>query len=276
MPTVKVAEIVIGGDNPLVLIAGPCVIESEVVCVDTAQRLKEITGELSIPFIFKSSFDKANRSSVHSYRGPGLEKGLVVLQRVKEKVGVPVLSDVHCRNEIEQVADILDIIQIPAFLSRQTDLILAAARTGKIVNVKKGQFMAPREMENVVDKIRSTGNENILLTERGTFFGYHNLVVDMRSLVEMGILGFPIIFDGTHSVQQPGGAGDSSGGDRQFVPYLVRAAVATGCSGIFLEVHPDPGRATCDGPNMLSLDQLPGLLYQVREIDRFVKKCSRT
>ncbi len=266
---VKVGNIWIGRE--LVLIAGPCVIESEEVCLETAGEIKRITETVNIPFIFKSSYDKANRSSLESFRGPGLGKGLKILTKVKDKVGVPITSDIHCREEIEEASRVLDIIQIPAFLSRQTDLLLAAGRTGKAINVKKGQFLAPEDMQNVVDKLISTGNQNILLTERGTSFGYHNLIVDMRSLPQMRKLGYPVIFDATHSVQLPGGS-KTSGGQREFVPALARAATAAGCHGLFLEVHPDPDEALCDGPNMISLKELPHLLKQVKEIDKIVRK----
>ncbi|MCK4325633.1 3-deoxy-8-phosphooctulonate synthase [bacterium] len=275
---VRVGEIsletplVIGGSNPLILIAGPCVIESEKTCLETAAEIKRISEKINIPFIFKSSYDKANRSSLDSFRGPGLTKGLKILKKVKDRVRVPITSDIHCREEMEEAAQVLDIIQIPAFLSRQTDLLLSAGRTGKTVNVKKGQFLAPEDMQNVIDKIVSTGNRNVLLTERGSSFGYHNLVVDIRSLPGMSKLGYPVIFDATHSVQLPGGRCKASGGERQFVPALARAAVAAGCHGLFLEVHPNPDKALCDGPNMISLKDLTSLLKQVKEIDEVVRK----
>jgi 2-dehydro-3-deoxyphosphooctonate aldolase (KDO 8-P synthase) len=224
-----------------------------------------------VPFIFKSSYDKANRTSIHSYRGPGLQKGLEILQKIKDAVGVPVLSDVHAVEEVEPAAEILDIIQIPAFLCRQTDLIIAAARTGKPVNVKKGQFLAPWDTQNIVEKVRSAGNDQVLLTERGASFGYNNLVADMRSLVIMRSFDVPVVFDATHSVQLPGGAGTASSGQREFVPHLARAAVATGCDALFMEIHPNPDHAPSDGPNMLRLEDLPALLAQIIQIDRIVR-----
>jgi 2-dehydro-3-deoxyphosphooctonate aldolase (KDO 8-P synthase) len=263
---VRVGSITIGGGHPLVLIGGPCAIESEKHALMTAERLAGIAADRRVPFIYKSSYDKANRSSVEGYRGPGLIEGLRILRRVRETVGVPVLSDVHQVEEVAPAADALDILQIPAFLCRQTDLILAAARTGKPVNIKKGQFLAPPDMKNVVDKVRSTGNEAVLLTERGTSFGYHNLVVDMRGLVQLRALGVPVVFDATHSVQLPGAAGTSSGGERGYVPALARAAVAVGVDALFMEMHEDPdrtlpdGRPLSDGPNMLRIDDLPALL----------------
>jgi len=268
-PTVQVGEVRIGGGG-LVLIAGPCVIESESLVLKTAESLRKITGDAKIPLIFKSSFDKANRSSLSSFRGPGLQRGLKILRRVREEFGLPVLSDVHREEEIEAAAEILDVLQVPAFLCRQTDFLTAVARSGRPVNVKKGQFMAPADMRNVVEKIRKVGNDQIVLTERGSSFGYNNLIADMRSLPTMRNLGVPVIFDGTHSVQLPGGQGMVSGGQREFVPTLTRAAVAAGVDGIFLEVHPDPDRALCDGPNMLALKSLPDLLRQVTEIHAVV------
>jgi 2-dehydro-3-deoxyphosphooctonate aldolase (KDO 8-P synthase) len=264
--TVEVGAIRIGGGRPLVLIGGPCAIEGEKHALMTAERLATIAAEHRVPFIYKSSYDKANRSSLASYRGPGLGEGLRILKKVRDTVGVPVLSDVHQVAEVGPAAEVLDVLQIPAFLCRQTDLVLAAARTGRPVNVKKGQFLAPRDMKNIVDKILFTGNRKILLTERGTSFGYHNLVVDMRGLADMRELGFPVVFDATHSVQLPGGAGDRSGGERRYVPALARAAVAFGVDAIFMEMHEDPdrtlpdGRPLSDGPNMLRIDDLPRLL----------------
>ncbi|MCI0546417.1 MAG: 3-deoxy-8-phosphooctulonate synthase [Candidatus Rokubacteria bacterium] len=269
---VRVGGITIGGGAPLALIGGPCAIESEGHALMVAERLQVVTAAAQVPFIYKSSYDKANRSSVHSYRGPGLKEGLRILRRVKEVIGLPVLSDVHDVAEVEPAADVLDVLQVPAFLCRQTDLVVACGRTGKPVNVKKGQFVAPRDMANVVDKLRSTGNEAILLTERGTSFGYNNLVVDFRSLQIMRGLGYPVIFDATHSVQLPGGAGDRSGGERQYVAALARAAVAAGIDALFMEIHEDPdrtlpdGRPLSDGPNMLRLDDLPALLGEIRAI----------
>jgi 2-dehydro-3-deoxyphosphooctonate aldolase (KDO 8-P synthase) len=262
----------IGGTNPLVLIAGPCVIESESATLETAERLKKITADLGVPFIFKSSYDKANRSSVRSYRGPGLREGLKVLARVKHELDLPLLSDIHRFEEITPAAEVLDVIQIPAFLSRQTDLLVEVAKTGRVVNIKKGQFLAPWDIKNAIEKAESTGNRNILITERGVSFGYNNLIVDFRSLPMMRGLGYPVVFDATHSVQLPGGAGTASSGDRQYVAPLTRAAVATGVDALFMEVHACPDKALCDGPNMMSLDELPDLLRQAQEIDRIVKQ----
>ena len=268
---IKIGNLRVGGENPLFLIAGPCVIENEKITISTAEEIKKICDKLEIPFIFKSSYDKANRSSIESFRGPGLKKGLAILKKVKETINVPILSDVHSEKEIKEVAEIADVLQIPAFLCRQTDLILESSKTGKPINVKKGQFMAPWDMKNVIEKIESTGNENILLTERGTSFGYNNLVVDMKSFPIMRKFGYPVIFDATHSVQLPGGLGVSSGGLREFIPYLARAAVACGCDGIFLEVHPSPDKALCDGPNTFSLKELPILLEELKKIDSIIK-----
>ncbi|MBL7171184.1 MAG: 3-deoxy-8-phosphooctulonate synthase [Candidatus Omnitrophica bacterium] len=272
MHKVKVGSIEIGGGNPLVLIAGPCVLEKEKEALEIAQELKRITDRLNIPFIFKSSYDKANRTSVNSYRGPGLKKGLPILKKVKEKFKIPILSDVHCQEDIKDVKDILDIIQVPAFLCRQTDFITRIARTGKAINIKKGQFLAPWDIKNIIEKITRRNNRRILITERGTSFGYNNLVVDMRGLVIMAKFGCPIIFDATHSVQLPGSKGTSSGGDREFVSHLSRAATAVGIDGLFLEVHPDPNRASCDGPNSIALNKLEPILKIIKEIDRIVKK----
>jgi 2-dehydro-3-deoxyphosphooctonate aldolase (KDO 8-P synthase) len=268
MQTVSVNNIKIGKGNPLVLIAGPCVIESESSCLDTAKRLKEMTVKLGIPFIFKSSFDKANRLSVDSYRGPGLKRGLEILHKVKDKVKVPVLSDVHCRNDIEQAKEVLDVIQIPALLCRQTDILLAAAKTGKVINIKKGQFLAPWDILPIIKKCESAGNRKILITERGVSFGYNNLVSDFRSLKIIRDFGYPVIYDSTHSVQLPGGKGGSSGGQREFVEGFSRAAVAFGCDGLFLEVHHSPDAALCDGPNMISLQSLERLIKQVKKIEK--------
>ena len=250
----------IGPGHPLLLIAGPCVLESEEIARCIASQVKEVAGRLGISFVFKASFDKANRTSLASYRGPGLREGLRMLAAIRQEFQIPVISDVHDVTQVEQASQVLDILQIPAFLCRQTDLLVAAARTGKVVNVKKGQFMAPWDMEHAVAKIRESGNRNILLTERGTTLGYNNLVVDMRSLPIMRSLGCPVIYDATHSVQLPGGAGGSSGGQRQFIASLTRAAVAAGVDGLFMEVHPEPEKALCDGPNSLPLDQLESLL----------------
>ena len=258
--------------RPLVLIAGPCVIEGEKFCLDCARQLKKIALKADIPLIFKSSFDKANRSSIRSYRGPGIKKGLEILKKIKQELSIPVLSDVHCRTEVEQAAGVLDIIQIPAFLSRQTDLLIAAAKTKKPLNIKKGQFLAPWDMGNVIEKVALSGNKNIIITERGNSFGYNNLVSDMRSLQILSEYGYPVIFDATHSVQLPGAAGISSGGQRQFVSALSRAAVAVGCAGLFLEVHSHPHKALSDGPNMIGFGELEKLLKQVKQIDRIIKK----
>jgi 2-dehydro-3-deoxyphosphooctonate aldolase (KDO 8-P synthase) len=269
---VTVGSVKIGGGEPLVLIGGPCVIENGAHALMMAERLARIAGDARVPFIYKSSYDKANRSSVASYRGPGLSEGLTILRKVRETVGCPVLSDVHAVSEVEPAAEVLDALQIPAFLCRQTDLLLACGKTGKPVNVKKGQFLAPADMKNVVEKIRSTGNDAILLTERGTSFGYHNLVVDFRGIPAMRALGHPVVFDATHSVQLPGGAGDRSSGERQYVPAMARAAVAVGIDALFLEIHENPdrtlpdGRPLSDGPNMIRVDDLPGLLHQLLAI----------
>jgi len=269
---VAVGGILIGEGQPLVLIGGPCAIESEAHALATAKRLAAISADHGFPFIYKSSYDKANRSSITSYRGPGLAEGLRILRLVRERVGVPVLSDVHGVAEVEAAAAVLDVLQIPAFLCRQTDLLVACARTGKPVNVKKGQFLAPRDMRNVAEKLRSAGNEHILFTERGTSFGYNNLVVDLRGLADMREIGHPVVFDATHSVQLPGAAGERSGGERKYVPALARAAVAFGVDSLFMEMHEDPdrslpdGRPLSDGPNMLRIDDLPRLLRQIRAV----------
>jgi 2-dehydro-3-deoxyphosphooctonate aldolase (KDO 8-P synthase) len=262
----------IGGNNRFVLIAGPCAIETEEMTMEVARTLKEICGELGIHLIFKSSFDKANRSSVKSPRGVGLQRGLQILQRVKTELDLPIVTDVHETWQCAEVAKVADMLQIPAFLSRQTDLLVAAAKTGKIVNVKKGQFMAPWDMKNVVDKLRDSGNENILLCERGSSFGYNNLVVDMTGLVEMRNYGFPVVFDATHAVQKPGGQGTSTGGNREMVPYLMRAALAVGVDAIFAEVHPDPDHAFSDGPNQLYLSGIREILEQAIAIDNITKQ----
>ncbi len=266
MRQVKVKNITIGDKNRLVLIAGPCVIESESASLSIAKRIKEIAASFGVPFIFKSSFDKANRMSLESFRGPGIKKGLDVLNKVKSKVGVAVLSDVHCVKDVAEAAKVLDIIQIPAFLSRQTDILIAAAKTGKVVNIKKGQFLAPWDILAVIKKVESTGNKNIIITERGASFGYNNLVTDFRALEIMRQFGYPVVYDATHSIQIPGGKGNSSGGERQFVEGLSRAAAAFGCDGLFLEVHTDPDKALCDGPNMIDLKALEKLLAQVVKI----------
>lgn len=270
--TVKLNEnIIFGGNSPFVLIAGPCVIESEELVMETAAAIKEITTKLGIPFVFKASFDKANRSSIYSQRGPGIEKGLEILSSVKGKYNIPVTSDIHDYTQAELAGEVLDIIQIPAFLCRQTDLLVAAAKTGKIINIKKGQFLAPWDMKNVVTKMKESGNDKVLLTERGSTFGYNNLVVDMRSLPTMRDLGAPVVFDATHSVQIPGGQGTTTGGKREFVPYLSRAAAAAGIDALFTEVHPDPDQAWSDGPNMIKLNELEEILKPIKAIDRIVK-----
>ncbi len=262
-----------GLHKPLFLIAGPCVVESRQMALDTASRLKEICKELDVPFIYKSSYDKANRSSGRSYRGLGMDKGLEILAEVKKKVGVPVLTDVHDKEDVAEVAAAVDVLQTPAFLCRQTDFIHAVAASGKPVNIKKGQFLSPGEMKNVVDKAReASGKDNILVCERGASFGYNNLVSDMRSLAIMRETGCPVVFDATHSVQLPGGQGTSSGGQREFIPVLARAAVASGIAGVFMETHPDPDKALSDGPNAWPLDRMKELLATLKELDALVKR----
>ncbi len=268
----RLADSAVGNDRPLFLIAGPCVIETEALAIETAGRLKEITAGLGIPFIFKSSYDKANRSSLKSYRGPGLEEGLRVLDSVRRQLGVPVLTDVHEDTPLDEVCAVVDVLQTPAFLCRQTNFILRVAGQGKPVNIKKGQFLSPWEMQNVVAKAESTGNPGIMVCERGFTFGYNNLVTDMRSLAVLRGTGRPVVFDATHSVQLPGGKGESSGGQREFVPVLARAAVAAGVAGVFMETHPDPDRALSDGPNAWPLDRMAGLLETLVELDRVVKR----
>jgi 2-dehydro-3-deoxyphosphooctonate aldolase (KDO 8-P synthase) len=262
-----------GLDKPFFLIAGPCVVESEQLQMDVAGKLKEMTAELGIPFIFKSSYDKANRSSGKSFRGPGMQKGLEILDKVRKTLHVPVLTDVHTAEEVPTVVQFVDVLQTPAFLCRQTDFIYAVARAGKPVNIKKGQFLAPADMKNVVDKAReASGADNIMVCERGASFGYNNLVSDMRSLAIMRETGCPVVFDATHSVQLPGGQGTSSGGQREFVPVLARAAVATGVAGVFMETHPDPAKALSDGPNAWPLARMKDLLATLKEIDALVKR----
>jgi 2-dehydro-3-deoxyphosphooctonate aldolase (KDO 8-P synthase) len=269
----KLCGFEVGLDHPLFLIAGPCVVESEQLQMDVAGKLKEMTAELGIPFIFKSSYDKANRSSGKSFRGPGMEKGLEILAKVKRELQVPVLTDVHTEEEIPEAAKAVDVLQTPAFLCRQTDFIHAVARSGKPVNIKKGQFLAPGDMKNVVEKAReASGADNIMVCERGASFGYNNLVSDMRSLAIMRETGCPVVFDATHSVQLPGGQGASSGGQREFVPVLARAAVATGVAGVFMETHPDPAKALSDGPNAWPLPRMRELLATLKDIDALVKK----
>jgi 2-dehydro-3-deoxyphosphooctonate aldolase (KDO 8-P synthase) len=269
--SVSIGPVEIGEKGPFFLIAGPCVVESETLTLTVADFLRETGESLGIPVIFKASYDKANRTSVDSYRGPGIDRGLDVLFKVKEKVGLPLLSDVHSVEEIAKASSVLDMIQIPAFLCRQTDLLLAAGRSGLAVNIKKGQFLAPWDIQGATAKVLSTGNRRILLTERGTSFGYNNLIVDIRSIAVMKTFGFPVVFDATHSVQLPGGLGSSSGGQREFVEHLSRAAVAAGADGVFLEVHPDPDSALCDGPNSLPLHQVRPLLTLLKEIHRLVQ-----
>jgi 2-dehydro-3-deoxyphosphooctonate aldolase (KDO 8-P synthase) len=268
---ISIGEFQIGGDLPIAVIAGPCVIESRESALQHATALKEKADRVGVPYIFKSSYDKANRSSVGSFRGPGLKKGLEILAEVKRQVGVPVLTDVHEIDQVGPVKEVADILQIPAFLCRQTDFVIAVGNSGKIVNVKKGQFLAPWDMRNVVEKIRSTGNEQILLTERGVSFGYNNLVSDMRSLVVMRELGYPVVFDATHSLQLPGGLGDASGGERRYIPALARAGVAAGIDALFMEVHQDPDHALSDGPNSLDLKDFEKLLQTVKIIDGLTK-----
>lgn len=268
---VKVADVTFGGDQPFVLIAGPCVMEGEEHTLDIARQLLELKNELGIQVVFKASFDKANRTSISAFRGPGLDEGLRILAKVRQQTGLPVLSDIHDVSQVEAASEVLDILQIPAFLCRQTDLLLAAGHSGKVVNIKKGQFLAPWDMANAVAKVSSTGNNRIMLTERGTTFGYNNLVVDMRALAIMRDMGCPVVFDATHAVQLPGGGGDSSGGQRQFVAALSRAAVAIGIDGLFWEVHPDPDRALCDGANSLPLAQVKTVLQELLAIDAIIK-----
>jgi 2-dehydro-3-deoxyphosphooctonate aldolase (KDO 8-P synthase) len=268
---ISIGEFQIGGDLPIAVIAGPCVIESRESALQHATALKEKADRVGVPYIFKSSYDKANRSSVGSFRGPGLKKGLEILTEVKKRVGVPVLTDVHEIDQVGPVKEVADILQIPAFLCRQTDFVIAVGNSGKIVNVKKGQFLAPWDMRNVVGKIRSTGNEQILLTERGVSFGYNNLVSDMRSLVVMRELGYPVVFDATHSLQLPGGLGNASGGERRYIPALARAGVAAGIDALFMEVHQDPDHALSDGPNSLDLKDFEKLLQTVKIIDGLTK-----
>jgi 2-dehydro-3-deoxyphosphooctonate aldolase (KDO 8-P synthase) len=269
---VKIGDCLIGDGHQIALIAGPCVIESEEIVFSACEKIKEITSRHHIPFIFKSSYSKANRLNIDSYSGPGMERGLRILEKVKTKFDVPVLTDIHQPEEADPVSRIVDVLQIPAFLCRQTDLILTAAKTGKPLNIKKGQFMAPEDMLSIAKKAESVGNKNILLTERGTFFGYHNLVVDLRSLLIMRNLGYPVVFDATHSLQLPGAQGSHSGGTPQFIAPMARAAVACDCDALFLETHPDVKNALCDKDSMLPLDKLEELLIQIKAIDEMVKK----
>jgi len=264
-------SIAIGGDNPLVFIAGPCVIESMDAALRAADRLKSVAQSLNIPLIFKSSYDKANRTSVKSFRGPGIDRGLHILDKVKAETGLPVLSDIHSAEEAGAAAEVLDVLQIPAFLCRQTDIIIAAAATGKPVNIKKGQFMAPSDMKNSINKVLSTGNSDVMITERGTLFGYNNLVVDVRAIPIMRDFGYPVVFDATHSVQLPGGQGSSSGGQREFVEPLARAAVSAGCDAVFMEVHESPDTAPCDGPNMITIETFREMAERLVKLNNLVR-----
>jgi 2-dehydro-3-deoxyphosphooctonate aldolase (KDO 8-P synthase) len=271
MKQIKMGDFVIGDKTGFVLIAGPCVLENEKTALDIAQYLQKLTAKLKIPFIFKASYDKANRTSIKSYRGPGIKEGLAILQRIKEKLGVPLLSDVHRFEEIDAAAQVLDVLQVPAFLCRQTDFVTEIAKKARVINVKKGQFLAPWDVANIIAKAKAAGNENIMITERGASFGYNNLIFDVRSLPIIRNMGYPVIFDATHAVQLPGGEGIASGGERDMVPYLARAAVAAGVDGIFLEVQRDPEKALCDGANSLYLDSLEELLTVLKKIDSLVK-----
>ena len=268
---INIAGAKLGGNNPLFVIAGPCVIESEDITFHAAGRLKEICAKNGLSLLFKSSYDKANRTSLSSYRGPGLEKGLRILSDVRSKFDISVISDIHSMEEVKPASEVLDVLQIPAFLCRQTDLVLAASKTGKIVNIKKGQFLAPWDMRNVIDKFVSTGNRNLFITERGTSFGYNNLVIDFRGFPVMRSFGYPLIFDVTHSLQLPGGKGKYSGGQREFADPLARAAVSVGIDGLFMEVHPEPDKALCDGPNMINLHEVETLLKTCKAVDELLK-----
>ncbi|MCT4619638.1 MAG: 3-deoxy-8-phosphooctulonate synthase [Marinisporobacter sp.] len=269
---IYVDDIKISNKDQLILMAGPCVIESEGLIMKTAEKIKEITARLNIPYIFKASFDKANRTSIDGYRGLGMKKGLKILKKVKQELDIPVITDIHLPKQANIVAEVADILQIPAFLCRQTDLLVAAGKTNKVVNIKKGQFLAPWDMKNVVKKVIKTGNHQVLLCERGTSFGYNNLVVDMTGMIEMKKSGYPVIFDATHSVQKPGGKGSETGGNRTYVKDLAKAGIALGIAGLFMEVHPDPDHALSDGPNMVFLDDLENILKSVKEIDDCVKR----
>jgi len=271
MKKIKMGNVTIGDNKKFILIAGPCVLEDEKKAMAIALYLKKLTERLKIPFIFKASYDKANRTSIKSFRGPGLKKGLAILQRIREKLGVPVLSDVHRFEEIDPASKVLDVMQVPAFLCRQTDFVTEMAKKARVINVKKGQFLAPWDVANIIEKARAAGNDNIMITERGATFGYNNLVFDVRSLPIMRKMGYPVIFDATHSVQLPGGRGASSGGQRDMVTYLARAAVAAGVDGVFFEVYPDPEKALCDGANSLYLDSLEDLLVTLMKNDALVK-----
>ena len=269
---IKLGKITFGGNKPFVLIAGPCVIESRDIVFKIADKLVKMTKKLNVPFVFKASYDKANRTSIDSFRGPGIDAGLKILAQVKKEFAVPVLSDAHSSEEMRPAGEVLDIIQIPAFLCRQTDIVVAAAKTGKVINVKKGQFLAPWDMKSVVKKLEKSGNTKLLLAERGVSFGYNNLVTDFRSLSIMRDMGYPVVFDASHSVQQPGGLGESSGGKSEFIPLLARCAIAAGCDALFTETHLDPSKALSDGPNMISLDKLEKLLKDLKDIDQVVKR----
>ncbi len=268
---VTIGNVPIGGQNPLVFIAGPCVIETEELTLKTAERLKKIFHKLGIPLIFKSSYDKANRTSINSFRGPGIERGLKILKKVKESTGLPVLSDVHSVEEVSFAAEVLDLLQIPAFLCRQTDLIISASQTDKPVNIKKGQFLAPWDVKNIIEKFTAAGNHSIVITERGTSFGYNNLVVDMRAFPILQSFGYPVVFDATHSVQLPGGRGNASSGNREYVAPLARAAAAAGCDAVLLEVHESPDKALGDGPNSLDLEKIVPLACEIEEISKIVR-----
>lgn len=269
--TVRISKEIVGGGNLPLIIAGPCVIEDRDTTFRTAERLKEICSEVGLPLIFKSSYDKANRTSIRSYRGPGIEKGLALLSDIRSKLDIPVISDVHSVEEVRTASEVLDMLQLPAFLCRQTDLIIAASNTGKPVNIKKGQFLAPWDIKNIIEKFVSTGNNDLTITERGTSFGYNNLVVDFRAFPIMRSFGYPVMFDVTHSLQLPGGSGSSSGGQREFAAPLARAAAAAGVDGFFMEVHPEPEKALCDGPNMIGLDEVRDLLKAIRSIHDLLK-----
>jgi len=275
MKQIKIGDFVIGNNEKFILIAGPCVLENEKSAMDTARYLQKITTKLKIPFIFKASYDKANRTSINAYRGPGAKKGLAILKTVKKELNIPVLSDVHRFEEISAAAKILDIIQVPAFLCRQTDFVTEIAKKARVINVKKGQFLAPWDVVNIIEKAKAAGNDNIMITERGASFGYNNLVFDVRSLPIIRDMGYPVIFDATHSVQLPGGNGTSSGGQRDMVKFLARAAVAAGVDGIFFEVHRDPEKALCDGANSLYLSEMEELLAMLKQIDSLVKNTVR-
>ena len=269
--TIKIENITVGGGSPLAFILGPCVIESEEMIMQTASELKAITEKLNVPFIFKSSYDKANRTSINSFRGPGIDEGLKILAKVKSELNVPILTDVHSVEDCVKAGEVVDVLQIPAFLCRQTDILVAAAKTGKVVNVKKGQFLNPEAMEHVVKKVSDSGNDNILITERGTSFGYNNLVVDFRSLTKMSAFGYPVVFDATHSVQEPGGLGATTGGDRKMARVLARASVAVGVDMMFMEIHPDPDKSKSDAPNSIALSDASEIIKELNDLDKFRK-----